>query len=77
VRRSGHGAFGLLTVAFGALALLHAVDKAVIMLPWMPLSPAWFRLLVGAVWVVWGLVVAAPSRRVVPDAASEPAPAAA
>jgi hypothetical protein len=77
VRRTGHGAFGWLTVAFGALALLHAVDKAVVMLPWTPLSPAWFRLLVGAVWVVWGLVVAAPSRRGVPDAATEPAPAAA
>jgi hypothetical protein len=45
------------------------------MLPWIPLSPAWSRLLVGAVWVVWGLVVAAPSRRVVPEAAAEPAPA--
>jgi hypothetical protein len=77
VRRTGHGAFGWLTVAFGALALIHAVDKAVVLLPWIPLSPAWFRLLVGAVWVVWGLVVAAPSRRVVPDAAAEPAPAAA
>jgi hypothetical protein len=77
VRRTLHGAFGWLTVAFGALALIHAVDKAVVLLPWIPLSPAWFRLLVGAVWVVWGLVVAAPSRRVVPDAAAEPAPAAA
>jgi len=47
------------------------------LLPWIPLSPAWFRLLVGAVWVVWGLVVAAPSRRVVLDTAAEPAPAAA
>lgn len=67
VRRAGHGGFGWLTVIFGALALLHAVDKAVVMLPWIPLSPAWFRLLIGIVWVVWALAVVAPSRRSAED----------
>ena len=74
-RRAGHGGFGWLTIVFGLLALLHAIDKAVIMLPWIPLSPGWFRLLVGIVWIVAGLVVAAPSRRAARDAAVEPAAA--
>ncbi|HEX6232670.1 MAG TPA: hypothetical protein VFZ63_06055 [Jiangellaceae bacterium] len=76
VRRTGRRAFGWLTIAFGAVALLHAVDKAVIMLPWIPLSPGWFRLLIGMVWVVWGLAVAATSSKTAPDVAAEPAPAA-
>ncbi|HEU4541844.1 MAG TPA: right-handed parallel beta-helix repeat-containing protein [Jiangellaceae bacterium] len=76
VRRAGYSAFGWLTVAFGALALLHAVDKAVVMLPWIPLSPGWFRLLVGIVWIVWGVIVAAPLRRTAPGVTTEPAHAA-
>jgi hypothetical protein len=68
VRRAGWPAFGWVTVAFGALGLLHAVDKAVLMLPWIPLSPAWFRLLVGIVWVVWALVLAVFVRKPAPMA---------
>ncbi len=73
VRRHGHSAFGWLTMVFGGLALVHAVDKAIVMLPWIPLSPAWFRLLVGIVWIVSALVVAVPSRPAATDAAAEPA----
>jgi hypothetical protein len=61
--------FGWLTVVFGALGLLHAIDKAIVMLPWIPLSPAWFRLLVGLVWVVWAVVLGVGRR----SAESEPA----
>jgi hypothetical protein len=60
---TGKPGFGWLTIAFGLLALLHAVDKAIVMLPWIPLSPAWFRLLVGIVWVFWGLALLAASRK--------------
>lgn len=63
LHRDGRSAFGWFTAAFGALGLLHAVDKAIVMLPWIPLSPAWFRFIVGAVWVVWAVVAVVPARR--------------
>ncbi|WP_326764744.1 right-handed parallel beta-helix repeat-containing protein [Streptomyces sp. NBC_01591] len=50
---------GWTTVVLGALTLLDAVDKAVFMIPWIPLSPAWVRGLLGVVWVVWAVVAAA------------------
>ncbi|MFD4319332.1 right-handed parallel beta-helix repeat-containing protein [Streptomyces sp. NPDC058548] len=49
------------TVVLGALTLLDAFDKAILMVPGIPLSPAWFRLLLGVIWVLWA-VVAAGSR---------------
>lgn len=75
LRRGGRSGFGWFTAAFGALTLLHAVDKAVLLLPWIPLSPAWFRLVVGIVWIVWALAVLAPSRRTAPAGAPEAAQA--
>lgn len=75
LRRGGRSGFGWFTAAFGALTLLHAVDKAVLLLPWIPLSPAWFRLVVGIVWIVWALTVLAPSRRTAPAGAPEAAQA--
>ncbi|MFJ4872774.1 right-handed parallel beta-helix repeat-containing protein [Streptomyces sp. NPDC088757] len=49
-------AFAWTTVALGALTLLDAFDKAVLMIPGTPVSPAWLRLLLGVVWVLWGVV---------------------
>lgn len=57
--RERHRKFGWLTAIFGLFGLLHAVDKAILLLPWTPLSPAWFRLLVGIVWVIAGVVLVA------------------
>lgn len=65
---------GWTTVVLGALTLLDAVDKAVFMIPWIPLSPAWVRGLLGVVWVVWAVIAAA--RHGEREAqASDPAPA--
>ncbi|MFB7189875.1 right-handed parallel beta-helix repeat-containing protein [Streptomyces sp. NPDC056178] len=50
---------GWTTVVLGALTLLDAVDKAVFMIPWIPLSPAWVRGLLGVIWVVWAVVASA------------------
>ncbi|MFC7306902.1 right-handed parallel beta-helix repeat-containing protein [Streptomyces monticola] len=47
------------TVALGALTLLDAFDKAVVMIPWIPLGPAWLRALLGLVWVVWAVTASA------------------
>ncbi|MFB7408870.1 right-handed parallel beta-helix repeat-containing protein [Streptomyces sp. NPDC056202] len=76
------------TVVLGALTLLDAFDKAILMVPGIPLSPAWLRLLLGVIWVLWAVVAAgsrgpAPSGRAAgpadgtsdPDAAQEPAQA--
>ncbi|MFE6854682.1 right-handed parallel beta-helix repeat-containing protein [Streptomyces sp. NPDC057674] len=49
------------TVVLGALTLLDAFDKAILMVPGIPLSPAWLRLLLGVIWVLWA-VAAAGSR---------------
>ncbi|MFI5804202.1 right-handed parallel beta-helix repeat-containing protein [Streptomyces sp. NPDC051561] len=50
---------GWTTVVLGALTLLDAFDKAVVMIPWIPLGPAWIRGLLAVVWVLWAVVAAA------------------
>lgn len=62
VLRGQRRAFAWVTVAMGVLTLLDAFDKAVFMIPWVPVSPAWVRMLVGVVWVVWAVVVVARLR---------------
>ncbi|MDF5755772.1 right-handed parallel beta-helix repeat-containing protein [Spongiactinospora sp. TRM90649] len=57
--RRSRAAFGWTTVAVGALALVDAFDKAVLMLPLLPLGPGWIRGLVSVVWVLWAVVVLA------------------
>ncbi|MEV6104729.1 right-handed parallel beta-helix repeat-containing protein [Streptomyces sp. NPDC051940] len=51
--------FGWVTLGLGVLTMADAFDKAVVMIPWIPLSPAWIRTVVGLVWVLWGVVAAA------------------
>ncbi len=58
LRRERPG-LGWVTVVLGGLTLLDALDKGVFMIPWIPLSPAWGRGLLGLVWVVWAVVAAA------------------
>ncbi|MFJ2898764.1 right-handed parallel beta-helix repeat-containing protein [Streptomyces sp. NPDC087218] len=58
LRRERPG-LGWTTVVLGALTLLDALDKAVFMIPWIPLGPAWVRGLLGVVWVVWAVIAAA------------------
>ena len=66
---------GWTTVVLGGLTLLDAFDKAVVMIPWVPLGPAWIRGLLAVVWVLWAVVAAArhgaPSEPE-PEAAPEP-----
>jgi len=50
---------GWTTVVLGALTLLDALDKAMFMIPWIPLGPAWVRGLLGVVWVVWAVIATA------------------
>ncbi|WP_432126343.1 right-handed parallel beta-helix repeat-containing protein [Streptomyces sp. bgisy082] len=64
--RPARPAFALTTLALGALTLLDAFDKAVLMIPGIPVSPAWLRLLLGVVWILWA-VVAAGTRPPTPE----------
>ncbi|WP_424214531.1 right-handed parallel beta-helix repeat-containing protein [Streptomyces sp. BI20] len=57
-----------LTLLLGALTLLDAFDKAVLMIPWIPLSPAWIRGLIAVVWVLWAVVASARPGPAVPAA---------
>ncbi|MFF6778256.1 right-handed parallel beta-helix repeat-containing protein [Streptomyces sp. NPDC012637] len=65
--------FAWTTITLGALTLLDAFDKAVLMIPWIPLSPAWIRGLLAVVWVLWA-VIAAGTRRPTPTLPPAPAP---
>ncbi|MEU6163874.1 right-handed parallel beta-helix repeat-containing protein [Streptomyces tanashiensis] len=60
------------TVALGALTLLDAFDKAVLMVPGIPVSPAWLRLLLGVVWVLWAVIAAGTRPDRTPEPPSEP-----
>ncbi|WP_019885089.1 right-handed parallel beta-helix repeat-containing protein [Streptomyces purpureus] len=57
--RPARPALAWTTLALGALTLLDAFDKAVLMIPWIPLSPAWLRGLLAVVWVLWAAIAAA------------------
>ncbi|WP_327357230.1 right-handed parallel beta-helix repeat-containing protein [Streptomyces sp. NBC_01304] len=57
--RGARPVFGWTTLALGGLTLLDAFDKAVLLIPWIPLGPAWIRGLLGVVWVLWAVIAAA------------------
>ncbi|WP_431892892.1 right-handed parallel beta-helix repeat-containing protein [Nonomuraea sp. bgisy101] len=56
------GAFGWFGVVLGALYLVDAFDKAVWMLPVLPIGPGWIRGLLTGVWVLCAVVAVAPRR---------------
>ncbi|MEU8527221.1 right-handed parallel beta-helix repeat-containing protein [Streptomyces sp. NPDC048629] len=70
--RADRPAFGWTTVALGALTLLDAFDKAVLMIPGTPVSPAWTRALLAVVWVLWALTAATRPTAADPTEAREP-----
>jgi hypothetical protein len=63
---------GWLTVALGAIAVLGAVDRGLVMIPYLPVPPSVLRLLLELVWVPWSLVVLVRRRA---RAAAVPVPA--
>jgi len=72
IRRDGRRWLGGLTLALGIVALVNALDRSLLMLPWVPFSPSYLRIVLELVWIPW-LVVAAvrgPRRTL----AAEPAP---
>jgi hypothetical protein len=59
VLRGERPGLGWTTVVLGFLTLLDAFDKAVLMIPWIPIGPAWVRGLLGVIWVVWAVAASA------------------
>lgn len=61
-------AFAWTTLTLGALTLLDAFDKAVLMLPGIPVSPAWVRGVLAVAWVLWALAASASRPQAAPEA---------
>ncbi|GAA3445548.1 right-handed parallel beta-helix repeat-containing protein [Planomonospora venezuelensis] len=60
---AGRRVFGWFTVVLGVLALADAFDKAVMMIPLLPVGPGWIRGLLTGVWTLWAVVLLAPRPR--------------
>jgi len=56
LRRRGRPGLGTLTLAIAVCALLGAVDRGLVMIPWIPVPPSLVRILLELVWVPWALV---------------------
>lgn len=57
LRSAGRGGFGWLTVALGLVALVGAVDRGLVMIPYLPVPPSLVQLLLVLVWLPWAAVV--------------------
>lgn len=62
LRRRGRPGLAFMTAALGFFALLGAVDRGLIMLPWIPVPPSIWRILLEIFWVPCALVAAARGR---------------
>ncbi|GIG68718.1 right-handed parallel beta-helix repeat-containing protein [Phytomonospora endophytica] len=59
-RRAGRRGLGAASWVLGVLSLMDAVDRSLLMWPWIPVPPAWLALIAFAVWALWiGVAVAA------------------
>jgi hypothetical protein len=74
LRRAGTRKLGIATYAVAFFALLGAIDHGLIMLPYLPVSPALLRLLAEIVWVPWAIGAAAAGRPATSGAAETQAP---
>ncbi|MEV0645751.1 right-handed parallel beta-helix repeat-containing protein [Phytomonospora sp. NPDC050363] len=74
-RRSGRGGLGALSWILGVLSLADAVDKSLLMWPWIPVPPAWLALIAFAVWGIWIVLASARAltRRKPPEPEPDPA----
>jgi hypothetical protein len=70
---AGRAAFGWLTVALGLVALAGAVDRGLVMIPYLPVPPSLLQLLLVLVWLPWAVVVLLRhGGGAAPDTADEP-----
>ena len=71
LRRRGRPGLGGLTLVLALVAALGAVDRGLVMVPYLGVAPTWYRIVLEAVWLPWALVSALRRPRV----PSSPAPA--
>jgi hypothetical protein len=58
LRWRGRGGLGWLTVGIAAFAMLGALDRGVVMLPFIPVPPSLVRIVLEVIWVPWALIAA-------------------
>jgi hypothetical protein len=75
-RWGGRAGLGWLTIALGAFALLGAVDRGLVMIPYIPVPPSLIRILIEVVWVPWAIAAIVSSRRFAPPPPADSAAAA-
>jgi hypothetical protein len=72
LRRGGWPKLGVFTMVLGVVGLVNAVDRALWMLPYVPVPPSMIRVLLMLVWVPWVVVAAVRNRSAVSSAGSSP-----
>ncbi len=48
---------GVVTIVLAAFAFLCAIDRTLWILPWIPFSPSYLRLLLEFVWIPWVIII--------------------
>jgi hypothetical protein len=54
--KRGRPVLGAVTIVLAAFTFLCAVDRTVWMLPWIPFSPSYLRLLLEMAWIPWVII---------------------
>jgi hypothetical protein len=62
LRRRGRAGLGALTLAIAFFALMGAVDRGLVMVPWIPVPPSLVRVVLELFWVPWALGAAIRGR---------------
>jgi hypothetical protein len=62
LRRRGRLGLGVLTFAIAVCALLGAVDRGLVMIPWIPVPPSLVRIVLEVVWLPWATIATVRGR---------------
>src|SRR5690606_9559567 len=71
LRRRGRPGLAFLTAAIAFFALLGAVDRGLYILPWIPVPPSLWRIILEVFWVPLALVAAASGKVMAATAATD------
>jgi hypothetical protein len=74
IMRADRRGFAWTSITLGAFAFVDAFDKAVYLVPLLPVGPAWIRGLLANVWFFWALAALVPRHAAVAER-TEPVPA--
>jgi Right handed beta helix region len=74
LRRRGRPGLGFLTLAVGFFALLGAVDRGLYMLPWVPVPPSLWRLVLEVFWIPAAVIAILRGRMLAASTVDVPPP---